>query len=252
MKEPPLKADPADQIKLLAVQEIDSKIVQLRHRRSSLPQLKELATLHGERNGVVDRARDARIVVDDLTAEQVKADADVEQVKTRRTRDRERMDAGLITNPKDLQRMTHELESLERRVSSLEDAEIEIMERLEEAQAVLTRAEEELAAVDRRVADLEAERDAAWQEIDAEVEQVAATRAPAVEGIAADLMALYERLRESKGGLAAAELRARECGGCRLGLDHAELAKVKAAAPDEVVRCEECSRIMVRTSESGL
>lgn len=252
LKEPPLKADPTDQLKLLDLQAIDSKLAQLRHRRASLPQLKELAALGAERSAVVDRVRDARIVVDDLTVEQKKADADVEQVKTRRTRDRERMDAGLVTNPKDLQRMSHELESLERRVSTLEDAELEIMERMEEAQVVLTRAEEELAAVDQRVADLEAERDEAWREIDAELEQVGGSRQAATEGIAPELITLYERLRESKGGLAAAEIRARECGGCRLSLDHAELARVKAAAPDEVVRCEECSRIMIRTSESGL
>lgn len=239
-------------MKLLDLQEIDSKVVQLRHRRASLPQLKELATLNGERSGILDRVRDARIVVDDLTTEQAKAEADVEQVRARRLRDRERMDSGQIGNPKDLQRMTHELESLERRVATLEDAELEIMEKLEEAQAVLTRAEEELAAVDQRVADLEAERDVQWSEIDTEVEAVQASRAPVADGVPADLLALYEKLRESKGGLGAALLRARECGGCRLTLDHAELAKVKAAASDEVVRCEECSRILVRTAESGL
>ncbi|WP_227487334.1 zinc ribbon domain-containing protein [Nocardioides malaquae] len=237
---------------LLDLQEIDSKVVQLRHRRATLPQLKELATLEGERSGILDRVRDARIVVDDLTVEQTKAEADVEQVRVRRVRDRERMDSGQISNPKDLQRMTHELESLERRVSTLEDAELEIMEKLEEAQAVLTRAEQELAGVDQRVADLEAERDAQWTEIDAELEQVSATRAPVAERVPADLLALYERLRESKGGMGAALLRARECGGCRLTLDHSELARVKAAPADEVVRCEECSRILVRTSESGL
>src|SRR5690606_31211243 len=165
-----------------------------------------------------------------------KADADVEQVKARRLRDRERMDSGQVTNPKDLQRMTHELESLERRVTALEDAELEIMERMEEAQAVLDRAEQELTAIDQRVADLEAERDVQWGEIDAEIEGVVDTRAQAVSEVPTDLMALYERLRVGKGGVGAALLRARECGGCRLTLDHSELAEVKAAAPDEVVR----------------
>lgn len=239
-------------MKLLDLQEIDSKVAQLKHRRANLPQLKELATLDADRSQVLDRVRDARIAVDDLTTEQAKAESDVEQVRARRTRDRERMDSGQISNPKDLQRMTHELESLERRVSTLEDAELEIMEKLEQAQAVLTRAEEELTAVDRRVGDLQAERDSEWRAIDEELESVSSGRAAVAEGIPADLLALYERLRESKGGVGAALLRARECGGCRLGLDHAELARVKAAAPDEVVRCEECSRIMVRTNESGL
>ena len=251
-KELALKADPNDQLKLLDVQEIDARVAQLRHRRASLPQMRELNALASEHAVVLDRVRDARIVVDDLAVEQAKADADVEQVKARRTRDRQRMDSGAVTNPKDLQRMTHELESLERRVASLEDTELEIMEQAEAAQATLTRAEEELTAIEQRVGDLEAERDEQWREIDAEVERISATRAPAVAAIPADLMALYERLREGKGGVGAALLRARECGGCRLTLDHSELAEVKAAAADEVVRHEECGRILIRTHESGL
>ena len=185
-------------MKLLDLQEIDSTVVQLRHRRASLPQLKELDTLNGERSGILDRVRDARITVDDLAVEQAKAEADVEQVRVRHTRDRERMDSGQISNPKDLQRMTHELESLERRVATLEDAELEVMEKMEDAQAVLTRAEEELAAVDQRVADLEAERDVQWAQIDAELESVQASRAPVADGIDTDLVQLYERLRESR------------------------------------------------------
>ena len=91
-------------------------------------------------------------MVDDLTAEQKKVDADVEQVKTRRARDRDRMDQGLITNPKDLERMQHELVSLERRITTLEDEELEVMERLEEAQKrSSTRSLEQLGAADERL-----------------------------------------------------------------------------------------------------
>ena len=129
-----MKADPSAQQQLLTVQELDSRVDQLRHQRRSLPEIVRIGELETGRGDVDDRLRDARIVVEDLTAEQKKADADVEQVKTRRTRDRDRMDQGLITNPKDLERMQHELESLERRITTLEDAELEIMEQLEEAQ----------------------------------------------------------------------------------------------------------------------
>ena len=65
-------------------------------------------------------------------------------------------------------------------------------------------------------------------------------------------MALYERLREQKGGVGAALLRARQCGGCQLTLDASEIARIKAAPVDEVLRCEECQRILVRTEESGV
>ena len=101
-------------------------LVQLRHALATLPELAEIETLSAERAKLADQARDAQILVDDLTREQKKADQDVEQVKARRERDRTRMDQGLITNPKDLERMSHELESLEKRISDLEDVELEI------------------------------------------------------------------------------------------------------------------------------
>lgn len=211
-----------------------------------------MAELERTRAALVDDARDAKIVVDDLTEEQEKVDADVEVVKARRTRDRERMDAGLISNPKDLERMTGELESLERRIATLEDEELEVMERLEAAQGMLSSVNDQVTAAETRLAELATVRDAHVAEIDAELADLGARRTPALEGLPADLLALYDKLRESKGGVGAAHLGHRRCSGCQLGIDAAELAAIKAAPADEVVRCEECSRILVRTAESGL
>ncbi len=162
------------------------------------------------------------------------------------------MDQGLISNPKDLERMQHELESLERRISSLEDDELEVMEKVEEAQTELHQYEAMVAETDERLAALSAARDEKIAAIDEQLQQVQADRGPAAEGLPDDLVALYVRLREQKGGVGAAALRARECGGCRLSLDSVELSRIKGLPEDEVVRCEECSRILVRTSESGL
>ena len=234
------------------MQELDARAAQLRHQRANLPEIAEIATLKGKRTDVVNLARDARITVDDLTEEQRKVDVDVEAVKTRRKRDRDRMDQGLVTNPKDLERMQHELESLERRISSLEDDEIEVMERLEEAQAELAELEGMVAEADEQIAALSVARDEKLAAIDEQLTEVADLRGPAVEGLPADLLALYDRLREQKGGLGAAALRARQCGGCRLAVDPAELGRIRALPVDEVVRCEECQRILVRTPESGL
>ncbi|MCB8957998.1 MAG: hypothetical protein H6529_16145 [Nocardioides sp.] len=247
-----MKADPAAQLRLLELQELDSRADQLRHQRAHLPELAEITSLEAKRTDVGNLVRDARIVVDDLTAEQQKVDTDVEAVKARRVRDRDRMDQGLITNPKDLERMQHELESLERRIASLEDDELEVMERLEEAQAELTKLEGMVAEAEEQLAALGETRDEKVASIDEQLASVAARRGPAVEEVPADLLALYDRLRDQKGGVGAAELRARQCGGCRLGLDASELTRIKGLAEDEVVRCEECQRILVRTSESGL
>ncbi len=234
------------------MQALDARADLLRHQRASLPELAEIAALQASRTELDNRARDARIAVDDLTVEQEKVDADVEAVKTRRRRDRDRMDQGLVTNPKDLERMQHELESIERRISSLEDEELEVMARLEDAQRDLDGLTAQVAEADRRLGELAAVRDERLAAIEAELTSVLAERAPAVESVPADLLALYDRLREQKGGVGAAELRQRRCTGCQLGIDNAELAVIKAAPADDVIRCEECQRILVRTPESGL
>lgn len=200
----------------------------------------------------MDQVRDAQIVVDDLAAAQAKADADVEQVKARRTRDRDRMDAGQITNPKDLERMQHELASLDRRISTLEDEELEVMEQLEQAQASLAELSGHVAEGDERLSGLVTSRDVKAAEIDAELDRLTGERATAVEGMPEDLLALYEKLRANKDGVGAAELRQRRCNGCQLTIDNAELAVIRALPSNEVVRCEECQRILVRTGESGL
>jgi predicted nucleic acid-binding Zn-ribbon protein len=247
-----VKADPSAQLQLLDVQELDSRADQLRHRLATLPELAELEELRRRRAELDGAVRDQQVVVDDLGAEQAKIDKDVESVRARRERDRRRMDEGLVSNPKDLERMTHEMGSLERRITSLEDEEIEVMERLEEAQTRLATLREELEEVmtagRARVASREEKSAALREELDA----VQRERAGSTGGVPADLLALYDRLREAKGGVGAALLKARQCGGCRLTLDHAEITAIKGRSADDVVRCEECQRILVRTAESGL
>ncbi|WP_260430616.1 zinc ribbon domain-containing protein [Nocardioides sp. LS1] len=217
-----------------------------------MPELAEIVALQTTRKSSDDQARDAQIAVDDLAVEQQKVDSDVETVKARRERDRSRMDQGLVTNPKDLERMTHELESLERRITSLEDDELEVMARLEEAQRTLDEFSGKVREADEKLAELMLARDQKTAEIDLQLAKVEADRGLAAEGLPDDLVALYDRLRTQKGGVGAAELRQRRCSGCQLSIDNAELAVIKASPSDLVIRCEECSRILVRTAESGL
>jgi uncharacterized protein len=67
-----------------------------------------------------------------------------------------------------------------------------------------------------------------------------------------ELLDLYEKLRAQHGGVGAAALRRGRCEGCHLSLNTVDLNSIRAAAPDEVLRCEECRRILVRNAESGL
>ena len=103
-----------------------------------------------------------------------------------------------------------------------------------------------------RIDELTAARDRVLTELETEAATVARPRADIVAGVGDELVALYEKIRASSGGIGAAALRQRRCEGCRLELNQVDINRIRAAADDEVLRCEECRRILVRTSESGL
>lgn len=233
------------------MQELDSRHDHLRQQAANLPESAELRRLAAARAELDGSARDLQVQVDDLSRAQRRADEDVEQVKGRRTRDQRRLDEGAV-GAKDAARLQHEIVSLDRRIRELEDVELEVMEQLETAQEQLAARRQELADLDARVVELTAARDQRLGRLREEAAVVTRDRSAAVAGMPAELLALYERLREQKNGVGAAHLRARRCGGCSLELNSAELAGIAKLSSDAVVRCEECSRILVRTGESGL
>jgi predicted nucleic acid-binding Zn-ribbon protein len=245
-----VKADPDAQRRLLDLQAIDTALAQLAHRRQTLPELSELDRLARELSALEDERIRAQVGVDDIDRDIARLEKDIEQVRARADRDRARLEVG--TGPaKELEALQHELATLARRQTELEDAELELMEQREQAQGTLDGiAARAQTARDRR-AELEGRRDASLTEIDSERESRTAARAPLAADLPNDLTTLYERIREST-GVGAALLRAGRCEGCRLELSGSERARVRSAAPDEVVRCEECGRILVRTTESGL
>lgn len=250
-RRPPLKADPFAQQQLLSLQAVDTTLHTLRHQRANLPEQAQLVELVLEREPIENKVRDARIVVDDLQLVLDKAESDVEQVKVRRDRDQQRLDSGSVS-AKDMTRIQAELTSLERRIGVLDEAQLEVMEQMEAAAAALAECSTELSEINARGRALIAQRDERGAGIDAEIARVEPTRAAELTGIPANLLGLYDDLRGQKGGIGAAELRRRQCNGCMLTLDNAELSEIKAKAVDEVVQCEECQRILVRTDESGL
>jgi predicted nucleic acid-binding Zn-ribbon protein len=245
-----VKADPDSQRRLLDLQAIDTSLAQLAHRRKTLPELAELERLARELSTLEDDRVRAQVGVDDLDRDIARMEKDVDQVRVRADKDRSRLDAG--TGPaKELEALQHELATLSRRQGELEDAELELMEQREQAQGGLDEIEQRLSATRTVRAETEARRDAALSELDRDRDFKVAGRTPLVADLPAELVQLYERVREST-GLGAAMLRHGRCEGCRLELSGSERARVKAAAADEVIRCEECQRILVRTAESGL
>ena len=173
-----MKAEPVAQQALLDLQEKDSALAQLNHRRTTLPEHAEIAAVDARIREIDARRIDAQTRVSDLERAQAKADSEVEQVKARRTRDEDRMSSGAVSNPKDLSSLQSELEALARRISTLEDEELEVMEQLEAAQAELSGALAELAAENATRDTLVAARDEKIAAIDAEA---AAARAGSAE-----------------------------------------------------------------------
>jgi predicted nucleic acid-binding Zn-ribbon protein len=246
-----VKADAEAQRRLLDLQAIDTALAQLAHRRRTLPELAELDKLARQIAKLDDERIRAQVTVDDLDRDIARLDKDVEQVRSRAGKDQARLDSG--GGPaRELEALQHELASLARRQSELEDAELELMEQREAAEATLQEIQQRLAQAREVRERTEAARDVALRQITQDEEFRSAGRKPLVADLPADLVALYERIREASGGLGAALLRAGRCEGCRLELSGVERAAVRSAAPDEVVRCEECRRILVRTNESGL
>ncbi|KPC62494.1 hypothetical protein ADL29_19115 [Streptomyces chattanoogensis] len=251
-RSPPLNAAPADQIRLLDVQALDVRLTQLAHRRKNLPELAELATLEADLTQQRDLLVAAQTEESDTSREQTKAEQDVDQVRQRAARDQKRLDSGAVTSPKDLENLQHELTSLAKRQGDLEDVVLEVMERREAAQERVTELTGRVEAIQAKVDDAAARRDAAHAEIDAEAATATKERELTVADIPADLLKLYDKIRAKEGGIGAARLYQRRCEGCRLELNITELNDVRAAAADTVVRCENCTRILVRTPDSGL
>ena len=247
-----VKASPEAQLRLLELADLDAELGRLEHRRRGLPEHAELTQLEQRDRELRDEISSLEAREGDLRREQAKADADVEQVRTRITRDRTRLDAGQVSSPRELENLQSEIESLLRRQSDLEDVELDVMERLEGAQSRLKEAGAERATITTDAEAARARRDVALAEI-AELSGTAMQRRAAVLAEEpADLIDLYERLRVQHGGVGAAALRRGQCQGCHLSLNTVDLNAIRAAADDDVLRCEECRRILVRTDESGL
>jgi predicted nucleic acid-binding Zn-ribbon protein len=246
-----VKASPQTQLRLLELADLDTELTRLDNRQRALPEAAEVARIDARDAELHDAIVVAQTSEKDLAREQSKAEADVEQVRTRAARDRERLSAGQVSSPRELESLQSEITSLERRQSELEDVELEVMERREAAQKTaeaLTAERDELAASRETVA---AKRDELLGDLTGQHRKATDQRAVVAADIPADLLALYDRMR-AQHGVGAAALRGHRCEGCHLTLNTVDINRIRAADADEVLRCEECRRILVRTPESGL
>jgi len=246
-----VKASPEAQLRLLELADLDAELGRLDHRRRTLPEIAQLEQI-GARTGEL---RDGIVMADtdlsDLGREQTRAERDVEQVRQRIDRDRSRLDSGQVSAARELSNLQSEVESLLRRQSDLEEVVLDVMERREGAETRRSELVTEQETLAGQAAGLTTKRDAALEEIGEQAAKAEARRGTVVADVPADVLTLYDKLR-AQHGVGAAMLRRGSCEGCHLTLHTVDLNQIRATPADEVVRCEECRRILVRTAESGL
>jgi len=247
-----IRADKDAQLRLLDLQKVDTTLAQLDHRRQTLSQHAAIVRLRAHRAALASNLVAAETAISDLEVEQAKAETDLEPVRERLTRNQARIANGAVADPKALSSMLEEVSHLKKRISDLEDAELEVMEQLEDAVANRETLRARIGEIDNDLVETIAERDRQLAALADETAGLRTERAELMGFIPDDLLALYGKIGASHGGVGAAELRQRRCTGCQLEINAADLRVFSAAAEDEVLRCEECGRILIRTSQSGL
>lgn len=247
-----LNVDPFLQLRLLDVQRLDSDLDRNAHRARTLPETVTARDLAASATALSDEIASAEAALSDLRREQARADADVDTVRQRAAKDQSLLDSGSINDPKQLENLQHEIGTLARRQADLEDVELEIMERVEASEREITALHARRDALAIELVAAETARDDAMAALTAEREALTAERGLTAAEIPVDLLALYDKIRADQGGIGAAALHRGRCEGCRLELTVVDISRIREAPSNELLRCEECRRILVRTSESGL
>ena len=232
--------------RLLDVQDRDVALDQLQHRRASLAERGALAENERLRQKLTAQLDDLRAQLHEIERAQRKIEDEVEGIDAKAEAENRKLNSGTITAPREIQALSDEIDALGRRKRSLEDDEIELMERAEPLTTEADRLDAEAATADaeaERLRGVIAEQEGA---IDSELADVQRERDAAAADIPADLLTRYEQLRTKLGGIAVARLDGSRCLGCHVTLPAVEVDVIRHAPADAVVTHEDCGRILVR------
>jgi predicted nucleic acid-binding Zn-ribbon protein len=231
---------------LLVVQEHDTAADQLEHRKLALPERAELEQVMADLAGLEGRVAEVEEQRHELGRSQQRLEDEIASLNDKAAQHDKALYSGTVSNPRELQAMQDEIAALRRRVSQLEDQELELMEQIEPLDADLAKLEAERAALDGRAAALRGAIAEGEVAIDGELATVRAERDAAASSIAADLMAQYDQMRPKLGGIAIARLVGGHCQGCHLALSAVEVDRIRKLPPEEPATCEECGRLLAR------
>ncbi len=228
------------------MQEHDTAVDRLQHRRRTLPELDALAGVEESLSNLEQAYAGAVARRDDVARRQRRLEDDLTATESKVTEIERRMYSGVVSAPRELQAMQADVESLRRRRSTLEDEVLEAMAEREPLDAEVAGLDDERERLDQEGARLRAAVAEAQAEIDAELKTEEAERAEAAARLPTDLVERYERLRSRLDGIGAAPLVGGRCGGCHLSLPATEIDRIRREPPDALITCDQCGRILVR------
>ena len=240
-----MKASPSDQRQILKTAGYDLRTTANNHKVLTLPEHALLASVTTKSHNARDLRIGAQTELSDVKRELLRAEADVEQIVMRITRDESRLNGGSAT-PKELEKLQHEVGTLGVRRAELEEVELEVMMRIEDIDTRITQLLVQEVTFTAEIADLDIRKENALAAFNTELESIAQERREALATVAPEFVALYEKIRTSNNGTGAAVLIAGTCNGCHLSINAVELKRIADLADDEVIRCEECRCILVR------
>jgi predicted nucleic acid-binding Zn-ribbon protein len=239
----PTKVEPAVLQRLLDLQAEDTAIKRLEDRRASLPEARRLAEVN---ENLAELEADLQIANHqnaDVAREQERLEGEIELLDQKVAREEQRMYSGNVANPKELSSLQAEVESLKRKKSSMEDELLDVMERKEQISETVQTLGAEREEAARESAELTAKVEGLTGEMDSELKVHESERVEIISTIPDDLLALYDKLRETKNGVGAAALEDGTCQGCHTKLPAKEVERVKSEGG--LQRCDNCRRILV-------
>jgi len=240
-----VKATPEDQNLLIELQLIDSQITQAKVKLAGLPEIEQIGAIHTRLENTAVELAVVETELADVVIELRRSEVDVEQVEDRMKKDENRLNSGFGT-PKELEQLQHELVTLAKRKADLEDGELEIMLKHDGVKARVDELLNDQVGLKQLELELNVRLENAKTEIDKNLADLNAARAALAPKIDPALVELYDKVRASAHGVGAALLVGNKCDGCHLSINAIELERIKGLAADEIIRCEECRRILVR------
>lgn len=244
-----MKASQQHQLRLLELANLDAKRARLQHTAKHIPEQLNLEKIEGDRRARRAAAAQALGELEDAQAQLRRVESDVQTVVQRQHADEARLEKAATS--KEITAFETELTALKRRRDRLEGEQLDLEEQVEQLTAVYEARRDEMRTLEDEASDLLERRDLARVNIQAEAKEIGAARRTLLEGIPADLVALYEEVR-GKVGIGAAELVGNVSMASNETLEVVDMANVRRAAADEVLFCPMTGAILVRTERSDV